>query len=324
MLADPSQVTVGDYLTNYLANATHISPKTLERYHELAARQIIPHIGSVKLQKLKPEHVEVWHKALLSNGNNGRHVTAKSLSTRTVSHAHRLLAGMLARALTNGTIARNVAAIAKPPRVEAKEIEILPPDKVPAVLEALTGSWVHPIAVLALASGMRRGELLALRWSDIDLDKSLVHVGRSVEETKAHGLRAKSPKTKAGRRNFKVDAEAVAVLRAHRAEQMRIRLELGQGGKPELVFGTIEDQFRSPDDLTSEWCRLRQVKKLPLVSFHSLRHTHVSILIRRGVDILTISRRIGHRKASITLDVYGHLIDGNDDAAAKAMEGVLK
>ena len=138
-----------------------------------------------------------------------------------------------------------------------------------------------------------------------------------------HGLRAKSPKTKAGRRNFRIDAEAVAVLRAHKAEQMRLRLKCGVG-KPELVFGTLEDELRSPDDLTSEWCRLRAVKKLPRVSFHSLRHTHVSILIRRGVDILTISRRIGHTKASITLDVYGHRIDGNDDDAVKAMEGVLK
>jgi integrase len=107
---------------------------------------------------------------------------------------------------------------------------------------------------------MRRGELLALRWSDVDLDRATVRVERSVEETKAHGLCTKSPKTKSGRRNFKISDEAVAVLRAHLAEQIRIRLACGVGGKPELVFGTLEDQLRSPDDFTSEWCRLRQVK----------------------------------------------------------------
>jgi integrase len=307
-------VTVGEYLTGFLTNATHISAKTLERYHELADRQIIPHLGEIKLQKLRPEDLERWHKALASSG----------LSARTIRHAHRLLATMLVRALENGVLSKNAAKIRKPPRVEQREVEILRPEQIPGLLDALAGSWVHPVAALALASGMRRGELLALRWSDIDLDRAAVRVERSVEETKVHGLRAKSPKTKAGRRNFRIDAEAVAVLRAHRAEQMRIRLELGQGGKPELVFGTLEDQFRSPDDLTSEWCRLRQVKKLPRVSFHSFRHSHVSLLIRAGVDILTISRRIGHTKASITLDVYGHLIDGNDDSAVKAMEGVLK
>jgi hypothetical protein len=110
-LADPSQVTVGDYLTNFLANATHISPKTLERYHELAARQIIPHLGEIKLQKLRPEDLERWHKAL-----------AATLSARTIGHAHRLVAAMLVRAVENGTVARNVAAIRKPPRVEQREV----------------------------------------------------------------------------------------------------------------------------------------------------------------------------------------------------------
>ena len=114
------------------------------------------------------------------------------------------------------------------------------------------------------------------------------------------------------------------MLRAHRAEQLRIRLALGQGGQPTLVFGTIKDELLSPDNLSRDWRRVCRQKKLPLVKFHALRHTHASALIAAGVDILTVSRLLGHGKASVTLDVYGHMLPGTSAAAVKAIEGMLK
>jgi integrase len=220
-------------------------------------------------------------------------------------------------------VSRNVAAIRKPPRVESEEIEILSPDQISAVLAALKGSRLYPIVALALATGMRRGELLALRWSDIDLDRASLKVERSLEETKAGGLRFKPPKS-GRRRNVTLSSDAVAMLRAHLAEQITIRLALGQGGKPELVFGTIEGDPISPHSISRSWRQTCIARKLPCVQFHALRHTHVSLLIIAGENVLTISRRIGHSKASITLDVYGHLIEGADAGAAKAIEGMLK
>jgi integrase len=312
-LADPSKDTISVYLRNWLASTLTQSPKTLERYGQLAERQIIPHLGDVKIQKLTPEHIEQWHATLIAEG----------LARRTIGHAHRVLALVLKRAVENGTLARNVAAIRKPPKVEQQEIEILSADEVAAVLDGLAGHALHPIASLALASGMRRGELLASEWSDIDLDRGVLRVERSVEETKA-GLRVKPPKTKRGRRNITLPPEAVAMLRAHRKRQIELRLALGQGGQPSLVFSTIEGDLLSPDNLSRDWPRVCNAKQLPTVGFHSLRHTHVSMLIRAGVDILTISRRLGHSKASVTLDTYGHLIEGADAAAAKAIEGILK
>ena len=118
----------------------------------------------------------------------------------------------------------------------------------------------------------------------------------------------------------------VAMLRAHKVQQMELRFALGMG-KPDattLVFSDIEGRMLNPHAVSRAWRRVCDAKQLPRVSFHALRHTHVSMLIRRGVDILTISRRLGHSKASVTLDVYGHLIEGADAAAAKAIEGVLK
>jgi integrase len=220
-----------------------------------------------------------------------------------------------------------VASLASPPSVQQQEVEVLQPEQVSAVLESLKGHSLHPIVSLALASGMRRGELLGLQWGDVDLDaaKPFLRVDRSLEETKA-GLRLKAPKTARGRRNITLPADTVAMLRAHKVEQMQLRLALGMGNiKPDtLVFSDVEGRPLNPHAVSRAWRRVCDAKNLPRVSFHALRHTHVSVLINAGVDVLTISRRIGHSRASMTLDVYGHLIGGGDEAAAKAIEGVLK
>jgi len=185
---------------------------------------------------------------------------------------------------------------------------------------------LFPIVSLALATGTRRGELLGLQWGDVNLDaaKPFLRVERSVEETAA-GLRVKAPKTARGRRNIALPADTVAMLRARKVEQMQLRFALGQGNiqPTTLIFGTVDGGLIRPRNLTKAWSRVCAARKLPRVSFHALRHTHVSVLISAGVDVLTISRRIGHSKASMTLDVYGHLIRGGDEAAAKAIEGVL-
>jgi integrase len=170
---------------------------------------------------------------------------------------------------------------------------------------------------------MRRGELCALEWGDVDLDGATVRVERSLEETNT-GKRVKPPKSKRGRRNITLSADAVAMLREHRKQQIELRLALGQGGQPKLVFSTIEGGYLSPNGLSRAWRQTCKAKKLPAVNFHALRHTHASTLIKAGVDILTISRRLGHSKAAMTLDVYGNLMEGADAAAAKAIEGMLK
>src|SRR5262249_36096205 len=229
------------------------------------------------------------------------------------------------RAVKNGMLIRNAAALVSPPRPEDREVKILEPEQAKAVLEALTGHPLHPIAVVAINSGMRRGELLGLQWRDVDLDRGTVGIERSVEETRA-ALRVKAQKTKRGSRNITLPADGVAVLRAPRLEQMPLRMQLGMGAaKPDtFVFSTIEGEPLSPDNLSRDWRRGCASKKLPQGSVHALRHTHASMLIASGVDILAVSRRLGHSKASITLDTYGHMYRGADAAAAKAIEWVLK
>jgi len=314
-LPDPSNATLAEYLRAWLDSSHERSPKTLERYRQLAERQIIPHLGANKLQKLKPEDVKRWHTTLLGQG----------LAPRTVGHAHRLLKLVLGYAVRSATLTRNVASVHAAPAVEVQEIETLTAEQITAALTKLEGHMLHPIVSLALATGIRRGEICGLQWGDLDLDRAVLRVERSVEETRA-GLRLKPPKTKRGRRNVSLPAATVTILRAHKVQQMELRLALGLGKADAStpVFSDIEGRLLKPLNITHAWRYFVATSGLPKVTFHALRHTHVSTLISAGVDILTISRRLGHSKASITLDVYGHLIGGADEAAAAAMDGVLK
>ncbi len=307
--------TVGDYLASWLDTATGRSPKTLERYGELAANQIAPHLGNEPLQKLAPEKIRTWHATLTKAG----------LAPRTVHHAHRLLRQVLATAVKDGKLARNVADVYAPPKAKRTKIEILEPDQIGAVLAALEGHTLYPIAVLALGTGMRRGELLALQWGAVDLDAATVRVERSLEET-SEGLRFKEPKSDAGWRTITLHPSTVEALRAHKLAMMEYRLKVGAGAleADTLVFTDANGKPLKPHTVSRAWRRVVDAKKLPRVTLHALRHTHASILIRSGVDIVTISRRLGHGKPSVTLDVYGHLMGGADQAAAEAIGKVLK
>ena len=272
-LIEPSKVTVAEYLRTWLNNAHELSPKTAERYRRLAEQQIIPHLGAVQLQKLKPSQVQDWHGLIMkAGGKDGR-----ALSARTVGHAHRVLHRALQRAVENETLSRNVASVIRPPNVEAQEVEILSANEIRVVLARLEGHALHPIVALALATGMRRGELLALRWEDVDLDGAKVRIERSLEET-ATGLRFKAPKTKHGRRTISLPTSAVEALRIHRLKQLELRIALGQG-KPDagvLVFSAVEGAPLSPDNLSRDWRRVVAALDMPCVKFHALRHSHAS------------------------------------------------
>jgi integrase len=317
---DPSTMTVAEYVRGWLDGADHLGGKTRERYRALAEQQIIPHIGGVILQKLRPVHVADWHATILKSGGKD----GAPLSARTVGHAHRLLHTVLARAASLEIVARNVAGMVRPPKVDAEEVEILTAADVGDVLAKLTGHRLFPIAVLALGTGVRRGEMCELRWGDVDMDSGVLRVERAVEQTKA-GLKVKAPKTRHGRRTIALPGSVIDALRAHWLEQLETRFALGLGrpGADDLVL-TLPDGSRwGPDYLSRVWRLAMIALKLPRVGLHSLRHAHASALISAGVDVLTISRRLGHATPGFTLAVYGHLFANTDAAAAKAIDVAL-
>jgi integrase len=311
---DPSRVTIAEYLREWLQADEGLSPKTLERYRQLAERQIIPHLGATLLQKLRPAQIHCWHAALSATG----------LAARTVGHAHRVLHRGLARAVSLEIVSRNVAHAVPAPKVEASEIAILSAAEIGAVLSKLNGHPLHSIASLALATGMRRGELCALAWGALDVDGATVRVERSLEETAA-GLRIKPPKSRHGRRTISLPAGVVETMCAHRRRQAEQRLTwgLGRPGPEDYVFTLADGSPYAPDKLSRDWGNVVRDRKLPRVMFHALRHSHASALIAAGLDVVTVSRRLGHGSPAITLTVYAHKFASKDTAAAEAIEAAM-
>jgi len=202
---------------------------------------------------------------------------------------------------------------------------MLQPDRARELLERLRGQPLYLLASLALATGMRRNEMLALRWRDVDLDAGRLTIEQSLEQTRAHGIRIKAPKTRKGRRTISLPAGTVTELRGHWRAQQEQRLALGMGRAPAdcPVLAAYDGKPQSPNAVTKAWPVAMAAIGMNGVTLHSLRHTHASMLIASGMDILTVSRRLGHSSPTITLGVYGHLVSGTDDRAADIMERAL-
>ncbi len=322
-----STATVKGYVGSWLENPAGLNPKTAERYRQLAEAQIYPHLGHLDLQKLDESHLQDWHgKLLASGGKNG-----KPLSARTVGHAHRVLHTALARAALGKKVFRNVASLVKPPKVEEKEVVILTADRIGYLLSKIQDHPLHVPAVVALGTGLRRGEVLGLRWQDVDLDAGMLQVKRSLGEAGKKSiplqerLYFKAPKSAAGRRSVSLAPFVIEALRMHRRAQLELRVALGLGKQPDdaLVFANPDGSPMSPDKLSRDWANLVRARKLPRVSFHALRHSHVSMLIDGGLDVFSVSRRIGHSSASLTLSRYTHLFSRKDSEAVAAIEAAL-
>jgi integrase len=320
-----SKITVAAHVRTRIDQweaAEDISAKTAERYRELAENQIVPHLGAKLIQKLKPIDIDEWHTALKTKG---RKDGEGGISNRTIGHAHRVLSKALREAARHDLVIKNVAAEEGAPKVDDDEMIILAPDQVAALPTTLAGRRIRYAAITALFTGVRRGELLAFRWLHIDLDAKVAKVRESLEATKAHGLRFKKTKTKNGQRDLTLPDIVVDALKEHRREQLEQRFALGLGKMPDnaLVFPGLDGSPVSPAAFSAEWRDVADAIGLTGVPLHSLRHTHASQLIDAGVDIVTISKRLGHASPAITLKIYAHLFRKDDGKAANAINAAM-
>jgi integrase len=310
---DPTRLTVAAFLDRFVTDwvALHVSARTAQRYGELLDH-VRRHLGDRQLQKLRPSDLATFYATLSRSG----------LAPRTIGHIHSILYQALRQAKTWNVARDNVAEAVKPPPVPDQELPILQPDRARELLDALRGKPLYLIASLALATGMRRNEILALRWRDVALDAGRLRVELSLEQTKVHGIRLKAPKTRNGRRTLSLPAHVVTELRAHWRAQQEQRLTLGVGKAPpdSQVLATFDGKPQSPNAVTKAWPRAMAEIGMPEITLHSLRHTHASMLIASGKDVLTISRRLGHGSPTVALRVYGHLLAGADDRAAQIMD----
>jgi integrase len=298
-----------------------ITLKTAERYRELLENQIAPHIGKASLQKLKPADIERWHATLKARGRKD----GGELGARTIRHAHRLLSKALKEAMRHDLVLRNAAAAEPPPQVDAGEAVVLDGEQIKLLVERLRGRAMYPRVITALFTGVRRGELLALRWHDVDLDAKdpSLRVREAIEETKA-GLRFKTPKTENSVREISLPDIVADALREHKRQQreQRVALGLGKWDESALLFTRLNGSPQSPRAFSKEWADVAASIGLP-VTFHALRHTHASHLIDAGIDVVKISRRLGHASVDITLRVYAHLFRKRDDKSSAAINAAI-
>jgi integrase len=313
---DLSRETVAGFIDRFVRDwvTVNVSARTAERYRQLLDH-VRRHLRERPLQKVRPEELAALYATLSRSG----------MAPRTISHVHSVLFQALGQAKVWKVVRDNVAEAVRPPPVPDKELPILQPDRAREMLGALRRNPLYLLASLALATGMRRNELLALRWRDVDLDAGRLRVELALEETGVHGIRTKAPKTKNGRRTIALPTHIVMELRHHWREQQEQRLALGMGKAPadSPILATIEGKPQSPNTITKAWPRAMAAIGMPEITLHSLRHTHASMLIASGMDVLTISRRLGHGSPTITLRVYGHLIHGTDDRAAQIMDAAF-
>ncbi len=223
---DVSKVAIAEFVRSRIDQweaSGSISARTAGRYRELNENQIVPHIGAMVLQKLRPLHIEEWHVTLRVKGRaDGK----GGLAPRTIGHAHRVLSSALNDAAENDLILRNVMQSKSPPKVPDDEMIIV--RDVPAFIAEVkaSGRSLYVPAMISLFTGMRRSEVLALRWGRMALDKGVIQVREALEFTKAHGIRFKPPKSKAGRRDITLPAILIDVLREYRKTQLELRLRL--------------------------------------------------------------------------------------------------
>jgi integrase len=320
--------SIADWVRVYLRDYApeRCTPKTLERYRGLAnyilnASEGEPaQLAATALVDVDHKLVEAALRALLRmKGKRVAHLSAK-----TVREVAGVLSVSLNEAFRLEKINVNPLLRVKLPKVEHKEARSLTPQEVRNLREVCQGDWSFTFVELALATGARRGELLALTWADVDWLNSIVTISKSLEETRASGLRVKTPKNGKSRR-FRIGQTAVAALHFQQAQQREYRRLCGDAYQDNgLAFCKPDGAYFSPDLVSQAITRRMKKAGIGNASLHTLRHTHASSLLSNGVPLPAVSARLGHADTNITARIYSHALPIDDVHAADAWENVVR
>jgi len=316
--AKPYKGSLGDFLTHWLKDSVkaRVSPKTFERYQEIVDKQITPALGHYPLARLNAGHIQAAYSKWLEEG---RLRTKGGLSAQTVVHHHRLLKKALKQAVRMGNLVRNPADAVDPPRIDHKEMHALDGRQSAGLLERLRGTDLYIPVFLALGLALRRGEVCGMKWSDLDPGRGLAVISRTLQQTRS-GVSIRDAKSKSSRAAVAVSPVLAKALKCERERQERMREEIGSTWNSQgYICVRIDGLPWKPETLSAAF----RARKLGL-RFHDLRHSHASQLIREGVHAKVISERLRHSSMKITMDLYGHLFEGMDKAAAGLFDKSLK
>ncbi|MEK6578881.1 MAG: tyrosine-type recombinase/integrase [Bdellovibrionota bacterium] len=353
---NPRKINLADWIEAWLEDYAEptVSAKTFERYRDLLRLHVIPHFGHCPLQKLTGAHIQSLYTKLRTEGRRNKRRVAvgevdhsraanfdlkEGLSERTLLHIHRVLSQCLLEATRSRFLARNPSDDVRAPRPKrgrgtsqtgsgnGEEINVLEAEQLGELLKVFQKKPLFTLVALAAATGMRRGELLGLRWSDVDFDQKKVKIERSVEETRIKGIRLKSTKNRSSKRTIGVDSGVVDILKSHWRRQIEDALKLGRRLPSDaLIFpkSPLEPNVpKTPGLVSKEFRSVVDSNGFVGFRFHDLRHTHATLLLSAGVPVNTVAQRLGHSTPVITLTVYGHVLKRSEDKVASAVSDFL-
>jgi integrase len=313
----PGKTSLAEYLERWLRDYAwpSLAPRTAEGYEHIVRRHLIPALGNTSLAKLKPEHLQKYYAQKLS----------ENLSAQTIRHHHTTMHKALQTAFEWGLLSRNPADAVRPPLNQRVEMQTWNEDEIGRFLDIARNSPYYALFYTALFTGLRRSELLALRWLDVDLILCQIHVSRSLHVLKGGKIVIRSPKTAKGRRMVALSPSTALVLSELKEGQ---KLERAMQGIPlkddELVFSWSDGNPMLPNSITHAWIRLVRKAGIKAIRLHDARHTHASLMLKQGAHPKVVQERLGHASIQVTLDTYSHVAPGLQDTAARRFDEAFK
>jgi integrase len=309
--------TLGEFLKRWLVEYArpNLSPRTYEGYESIIRAHITPVIGNTLIKNLKPEHIQKYYADRLADGS----------STTTVRHHAMLLHCALEHALKWQLLVRNPADAVTPPRIRHIEMHVLDETQVGIALSEAKNTPYYALFYLAVYTGMRQSELLALRWGDIDLTMAELSVSRSMHRLLTHEVVFRGTKTAKSSRTVALSPNTCQVMRQHLDNEMALCNRLGiPFTNDRLVFCIPDGKPLIPATVRQAWRRLIKRLGYPNIRFHDLRHTHASLMLKQGIHPKIVQERLGHATISTTLDLYSHVTPGLQRKAVEAFDEIFK
>lgn len=321
----PTKITFREYLDAWLEGlpARGLRPTTLDGYKRCLL-YVPAALGSRRVDQVTAEDLDTMYSNLLATGLRRR---SGGLSPRTVRYAHVVISKALGDAVRKGKLVRNVAAAANPPSAKstkAPEMAWWTPAELRMFLDFTADEELGPLFRVAAMTGMRRGEVCGLRWSDVDVDAGVIEVRQQLVSLNGELLFSERTKTDHGRRSIDLDPATVAVLRTQRARQAKHRLLVSNGYRDhDLVFARPDGEPLDPAAVARVFDRRVARCEVTRIRFHDLRHSHCAHLIAAGEQPLLVTKRLGHSSATFTMDRYGHLFPKAQSTAAVAVAAMV-
>jgi len=310
-----SKVSLSKFLDDWLVVAENsVRPNTYLQYSQIVHQHIVPTLGKILLKDLRPDHVQSLYTMKLAGGT----------SPRTTRMIHAVLHRALNHALSLGLVIRNVSDVVTRPKVPRKEMKTLDDYQVRQLIQAAEGSRFQILFWIAVTTGLRQGELLGLKWSDVDWQTGRVQIQRQVQRRKGQGLVFCEPKSASGRRVITLGKATVEKLREHKEKQYQEKVLAGEKWQDyNLIFPSPIGTPLDSSNVMKVYKKCLEKAGLPNLRFHDLRHTAATLMLQQGINPKIVQERLGHSDISLTLNTYSHVLPSMQEEAAEKMDELL-